>query len=80
MRMRSALESIVSSHKSKDLIVCVSHSDPIKLAVAHYIGMALDMFQRLIIAPDSITGLKFSEYPTRLIMLNYEISFTLAKP
>jgi probable phosphoglycerate mutase len=80
MRMRSALENIVSSYKSKDLIVCVSHSDPIKLVVAHYIGMALDMFQRLTIAPASITGLKFSEYPTRLIMLNYEISFTLAKP
>lgn len=80
MRMHSALENIVSSYKSKDLIVCVSHSDPIKLVVAHYIGMALDMFQRLTIAPASITGLKFSEYPTRLLMLNYEISFTLAKP
>jgi probable phosphoglycerate mutase len=80
MRIRSALERIVSSHKSKDLIVCVSHSDPIKLVVAHYIGMALDMFHRLTIAPASITGLQFSEYPTRLLVLNYEISFTLAKP
>jgi len=79
MRMRNALENIVNSHKGKDYIVCVSHSDPIKLVVAHYIGMALDMFQRLTIAPASITGLHFSEYPTRLLMLNYDISFTLAK-
>jgi len=79
MRMRNALEGIVSNHKQKDLIVCVSHSDPIKLVVAYYIGMALDMFQRLTISPASVTGLYFSEYPTRLLMLNYDISFTLAK-
>ena len=80
MRMSNTLERIVERSKPKDLIVCVSHSDPIKLVVAYYIGMGLDMFQRLIISPASITGLQFGEYPTRLLMLNYEISFSVAKP
>ena len=79
LRMRNTLEDIVSRHNPKDLVLCVSHSDPIKLVVAHYIGMALDMFQRISISPASITGLKFSEYPTRLLMLNYEISLTMRK-
>jgi probable phosphomutase (TIGR03848 family) len=78
-RMRDALEWIVGEHKPKDLVVCVSHSDPIKLAVAYYIGMPLDMFQRLSISPASISGLHFHEHGAHLFMLNYKISFTLGR-
>jgi broad specificity phosphatase PhoE len=58
--------------------VCVSHSDPIKLAVAHFIGLPLDMFQRLSVAPASISGLYLGEAGSRqLLSLNYEISISL---
>ena len=38
-------------------IVCVSHADPIKAAVAHYAGTHLDLFQRTVISPCSVTPL-----------------------
>ena len=32
-------------------IVCVSHADPIKAAVAHALGTHIDLFQRIVISP-----------------------------
>ena len=46
-RIVGAIDSILSKHKPKDIIACVFHADPIKLAVAHYLGLPLDQFQRL---------------------------------
>ena len=64
-------------NSEKDLVVCVTHSDLIKLAVAYFIGLPLDMFQRLQIAPASISALQVGETSSRLLTLNYDISFTL---
>ncbi len=47
MRIVSTLDEIAASHKPKDIVAVVFHADPIKLAVAHYLGMPLDHFQRL---------------------------------
>ncbi|MFZ6026566.1 MAG: histidine phosphatase family protein [Chloroflexota bacterium] len=55
---------------AKDLALCFSHADPIKLAVAYYLNMPLDAFQRLVINPTSITGLFFEGEAVRLLMLN----------
>ena len=46
-RVVSALEAICARHAARELVACVFHSDPIKLAVAHFIGLPLDHFQRL---------------------------------
>ena len=73
------IDSLVAQHDPKDMLVCVSHSDLIKLIVAYYIGLPLDMFQRLFIAPASITVLNIGETGSHLLALNYEISFTLPK-
>jgi probable phosphoglycerate mutase len=78
-RVCRELDSLAKKHEDKDIFVCVSHSDVIKLAVAYYIGLPLDMFQRLHIAPASITTLLLGEGYSRLLSLNYEISFTLSK-
>ena len=78
-RICQELETILKLHEPKDLIVCVSHSDPIKLAVAYFIGLSLDMFQRLHVSPASVTALQFGDGPARLLSLNYEISFSLPK-
>lgn len=79
-RMVQELESLRAKHEPKDMIACVSHSDPIKLVVAYYLGLPLDLFQRLHIAPASITTLGIGEGGSRLLNLNYDLSFTLAKP
>lgn len=78
-RICQELEMLVRQHESKDLVVCVTHSDAIKLAVAYFIGMPLDTFQRLHIAPASITALLLGEGPAHLLTLNYEISFSLSR-
>jgi len=67
-RIVDALETVRSNHSGS--IACVSHADPIKLAIAHYVGMPIDSFQRLEIGPSSISELSFKEGSARLIRLN----------
>ena len=40
-------------------IVCVSHADPIKAAIAQAIGTHLDLFQRIVISPASVSVLAY---------------------
>ena len=77
LRICQEIESLALRHSEKELVVCVTHSDLIKLAVAYFIGLPLDMFQRLQIAPASISVLQVGETSSRLLTLNYDISFTL---
>lgn len=53
-RMVAALETLRATHPGQTVVV-VSHSDPIKAALAHYLSMPLDLYQRLTIAPASIS-------------------------
>ena len=53
-RMVAALEQVVADHPG-ELIVVVSHADPIKAAIAHFSGVHLDLFQRVIVSPASVT-------------------------
>lgn len=69
-RLVGEIEAIVAGHKAKDLIACFSHSDPIKLILAHYIGLPLDKFQRLAIDTASISVLALSENSAYLVKLN----------
>jgi probable phosphomutase (TIGR03848 family) len=73
------IEELAETHASQDMIVCVSHSDPIKLVVAYYLGLPLDMYQRLNISPASITPLMIGESGSRLLALNYDLSLTFTK-
>ncbi len=70
-RAVAEIEKLRSNHRGKkDAIACVSHSDVIKLIVAHYLGLPLDLFQRLHIAPASVTALWVDDQISRLIYLN----------
>jgi probable phosphomutase (TIGR03848 family) len=80
VRIVSALEEICSKHKDRDLISCVFHSDPIKLAVAHFIGMPLDHFQRLACDTGSVTLLAVSASSAHLIWLNRRPPFDFPGP
>lgn len=44
-------------HHPKGTVALVGHSDVIKMILAHYLGMHLDMFQRIVVAPASISSL-----------------------
>jgi len=54
-RMVGALDKLRKLHPG-GTIVCVSHADTIKAAVAHAMGTHIDLFQRIVISPASITA------------------------
>jgi probable phosphomutase (TIGR03848 family) len=58
-RMVSALDRLRAAHKG-GVVVCVSHADPVKAAVAHAMGTHIDLFQRIVISPCSITAIAYS--------------------
>lgn len=74
-RVAAALDSILSKHKPHDIVACVFHADPIKLAVAHYLGLPLDHFQRLGCETGSVSVLQIGEMGAALIKLNQRPPF-----
>ncbi len=58
VRVLAALDKIQAAHPGETVAV-VSHADPIRLAVAHYIGLPIDLFRRLSISPASLTVVAF---------------------
>lgn len=58
-RICSQIEKLVAQHRG-ETIVCVSHADPIKAAVAQAQGTHLDLFQRTVISPCSITPIMYT--------------------
>lgn len=68
-RMVSALEAIVADHLG-DVVVVVSHADPIKSAIAHYCGLHLDLFQRLLVSPASVTVFELTPHGATLVKCN----------
>jgi len=70
-RAVAALDALCDAHpKETDVIVAVSHADVIKAAVAHYTGLHLDLFQRLVVSPASLSVIQFSKFGPRLVCLN----------
>ncbi len=56
LRIWNEIERLVALHPG-GTVVAVSHADPIKAAVAMAAGVHLDLFQRTVISPCSITAL-----------------------
>lgn len=79
-RIVHELESLARRHAPEDLFACVSHSDVIKLALAYFIGLPLDMFQRLHVSPASISVLQLGDAGSRLLAMNYDPAMSFAQP
>ena len=58
-RMTGTLDRLAAAHRG-ETIVAVSHADPIKAAVAHALGTHLDLFQRIVISPCSVSAILVS--------------------
>ncbi len=69
LRMVSALELVVADHPG-ELVVVVSHADPIKAAIAHYTGVHLDLFQRIVVSPASVTVFELSAHGAAMLKCN----------
>lgn len=68
-RMVSALDDIRSRHPG-GIVVCVSHADPIKAAVAHAMGTHLDLFQRIVIGTCSVSAVAYSPFGPVVLTVN----------
>jgi probable phosphomutase (TIGR03848 family) len=68
-RVVSTLERLADAHPGGRIAV-VAHSDVLKAAIAHFAGIHLDLFQRLIISPASISIVALGRSGVRIIRLN----------
>jgi probable phosphomutase (TIGR03848 family) len=68
-RMTTALARLVARHRG-DTIVAVSHADPIKAVVAHALGTPLDLFQRIVIAPASVSAVVYRPEGPAVLTVN----------
>lgn len=68
-RMVGALDSIRKRHPG-GVVVCVSHADPIKAAVAHAMGTHLDLFQRIVVSTCSISAIAYSHSGPVVLTVN----------
>jgi probable phosphomutase (TIGR03848 family) len=64
-----ALEAIAERHP-RGLVAAVSHGDPIRLALAYYAGVPLDLFQRLEVAPASVSAVAVGAGPPLILRVN----------
>jgi probable phosphoglycerate mutase len=68
-RMVAALTGLAARHPKGRLVV-VTHADPIRMAVAHFAGVHLDLFQRFVVSPASITAVALGAGPPRVLKVN----------
>jgi probable phosphomutase (TIGR03848 family) len=80
-RITNDLDEILSAYEDHDLVACFSHSDSIKLAIAHYLGLPLDNFQRLSVGTCSISILSIpKEGHPMVISLNQALKLDFQPP
>jgi probable phosphoglycerate mutase len=68
-RVVADLESLQAKHAGQTIAV-VAHADVIKAGVAHFVGLHLDLFQRIIVSPASLTVLELGGPVPSLVSLN----------
>jgi len=59
LRMWETVSAIAKRHPHRTVVV-VSHADPIKAAVTYAQGVPLDLFQRTVISPCSVSAVAFT--------------------
>jgi len=68
-RIVAHLINVHSSHPG-GRVVLVSHCDVIRAAVLHYIGISLDDYDAVEIAPAAVTGLELNGRGGKVLALN----------
>jgi len=69
-RMLAAVDDIRNRHVG-EVVVIVSHADPIKVAVADAVGSPLDLFQRMNISPASVTAIAYGDLGPHVLTVNW---------
>ncbi|HWL65786.1 MAG TPA: MSMEG_4193 family putative phosphomutase [Actinomycetota bacterium] len=74
-----AVEQLVEEHPRQH-ICCVSHGDVIRLLMAHYLGVHMDLFQRIAIAPGAISSVAIGERGPIVLAMNVVPSMFVRSP
>ncbi len=69
VRIVNAIEGFVQKHPNQT-IALVFHADLIKMTLAHYLGMHLDVFQRIVVSPASISTLQLGHSRPFIVTMN----------
>jgi probable phosphoglycerate mutase len=70
VRVVAELEELLETHPQGNIAI-VSHADAIRVAVAYYIGLPLDLVGRIWVTPASLSILRFDEGEPRLTNLSH---------
>lgn len=68
-RMTGAIAELIAKHRG-ETIVAVSHADTIKAAMAHAAGTPLDLFQRIVVSPCSISAVMYTQTGPIVLSVN----------
>jgi probable phosphoglycerate mutase len=68
-RIVTTLDRLREAHPG-GTVVCVSHADPIKAALAHALGSHLDQFQRIVVGTCSISAVAWSPLGPVVLAVN----------
>lgn len=68
-RITDCVAQLVKAHPGKT-VVAVSHADPIKAVVAHAMGTHLDLFQRIVVSPCSVTAVLYTTETPIVLCVN----------
>ena len=78
-RLVREIDAIRGAHKQKEMLAVVFHADPIKLVLAHFLGLPLDNFQKLSVSAGSVSVLVLGRSGAQLAALNLRPPFVLAR-
>jgi probable phosphoglycerate mutase len=78
-RMVTAIADLCAKHPGEAIVV-VSHADPIKAAVADALGSHLDLFQRIVISPCSVTAVSYGPLGPNVMSVNSTAAFAELGP
>jgi probable phosphoglycerate mutase len=68
-RLSSAIAKIVARHAG-EVVVIVSHADPIKVVVADALGQPLDLMQRTVVSPGSVSVISYGPVSPSVLTVN----------
>ena len=78
-RIERAVDRMRDRHPGQT-VVAVSHADPIKAVVAAAVGTHLDLFQRIVISPCSVTAIAFGAGGPTVLSVNTVGALSELKP